>query len=109
MWLEQLHDGPNDEFRPRLVDELDQGIAHDEAVEHLSVVLETIMENYAEYRDYNSTTTQSDCGDLLYTFFDFLRLRIEYDRISWNLRPVAMAHEILIRHGFNTDAEVWRV
>jgi len=41
----------------------------------LSLILEAILENYGEYRDYNSTTTQSDRGDMLYTLLDFLRLR----------------------------------
>ena len=30
-----------------------------DAEEHLSLILEAIVENYGEYRDYNSTTTQS--------------------------------------------------
>ena len=57
------------------------------------------MENYAEYVDYNSTTTQSDRGEMLYTLLDYLRLRASYDRVAWNLQPVVLAHEVLVRSG----------
>ena len=33
-----------------------------------------MVENYGEYVDYNSITTQSDRGDMLYTLLDFLPL-----------------------------------
>src|SRR5690606_30490040 len=47
-------------------------------------------------------------GELLYTFLDFLRLRVRYDRIAWNLRPVMWAHEILVRNGMDAAATIWR-
>ena len=77
-------------------------------LDQFSLVLEAIVENYAEYRDYNSTTTQSDRGELLYILLDFLRLRNRYDRVCWNLRPVVYAHEILVRRGQDTTARTWR-
>jgi hypothetical protein len=77
-------------------------------VECLTVAIEAIAENYSEYRDYNSSTIQSDRGEMLYTLLDFLRLRVEYDRVTWNLRPVVLAHEILVSHQRNLDAEIWR-
>ena len=70
--------------------------------------IEAIVENYREYRDYNTTTTQSDHGELLYTLVDFLRLRADYDRVAWNLKPVIMAHEILVRHDRSVAAELWQ-
>ena len=66
------------------------------------------MENYPEYVDYNSTTTQSDRGEMLYTLLDYLRLRASYDRVAWNLQPVVLAHEVLVRSGHDEAAEVWR-
>ena len=42
------------------------------------------------------------------TLLDFLRLKSAYDRVAWNLRPALMAHEILIRSGRNSAAELWR-
>jgi hypothetical protein len=35
-------------------------------------------------------------------------LKAAYDRTHWNLRPVVMAHEMLVRRGRNEAAELWR-
>ena len=78
-------------------------------VAQLQVVIEAIVENYGEYKEYNGTTTQSDQGEFLYTFLDMLRLRSSYDRIAWNLIPAMQVHEILLRHGRVDAAEVWRL
>ena len=67
-----------------------------------------MVENYGEYMDYNSTTTQSDSGEMLYTLLDFLRVQTSYHRVAWNLRPVIVAHELLVRHGRQAAAEIWR-
>jgi hypothetical protein len=106
-WLRQLKDCDM-EFDLPLIDDLDQRIKLDDAAEHLSLVLEAVVENYGEYRDYNSTTTQSDQGNMLYTLLDFLRLRTKYDRVCWNLKPVIWAHEILVRRGVEKAARMWR-
>jgi hypothetical protein len=74
----------------------------------MTLVLEAVIENYGEYRDYNSTTTQSDRGELIYTLLDFLRLRTRYDRVAWNLKPVVWAHEVLVRAGRDSAARMWR-
>jgi hypothetical protein len=107
-WLRRLEEDDDPPLQFRLLDDLDQGIPRDEAVSSLGTVLEAIVENYGEYLDYNSTTTQSDRGELLYMLLDFLRLKVSYERIAWNLRPVVIAHEILVRRGHNEAAEVWR-
>ncbi|MGD9720062.1 MAG: hypothetical protein AB7O59_02470 [Pirellulales bacterium] len=107
-WLAQLEADRNDDEPLLLLQELDQKIPRAEAVKHLSFVIEAIVENYAEYRDYNSTTTQSDRGDLLYTLLDFLRLRVHYDRVAWHLKPVLAAHAILVRRERTGAAETWR-
>lgn len=108
-WLRQLEEERPADTDYKLLNDLESGaLAHGDAVEPLSLVLEAVIENYAEYRDYNSTTTQSDKGELIYTLLDFLRLRMEYDRVSWNLKPVAWAHEILVRRGATTAAQAWR-
>ena len=105
-WLEQLAAQPDPELR--LVVDLDAGTVRTDSVEPLGLILEAVAENYSEYRDYNSTTTQSDRGELLYTFLDFIRLRVQYDRVAWHLRPVLMAHEVLVRRGRSAAAELWR-
>ncbi len=87
---------------------MDHGLSRADAKRHLSLIIECIVENYAEYRDYNATTTQSDHGELLYVLLDFLRTKVSYERIQWNLRPVMMAHEVLVRRGCSGAAELWR-
>ena len=66
---------PATEGELKLLEDLESKIPARQAAEQLSLVLEAVIENYGEYRDYNSTTTQSDRGDMLYTLLDFLRLR----------------------------------
>lgn len=79
-----------------------------EAARWLALVFESILDHHAEFLDYNSTTTQSDRGDLIYMFLDFLRLRVRYDRVAWNLKPVFWAHEILVRNRLDSAAGIWR-
>lgn len=106
-WLGRLQE---DDAEPRLklIEDLDDKIAKGEAAELLSIIIETLIENYAEFKDYNSTTTQSDHGELLYVLLDFLRLRTAYERFAWNLRPVLMVHEVLVRRHKTSTAELWR-
>jgi hypothetical protein len=107
VWLSNLEqEAESQDFR--LIAELDTQLSRDEAAKWLTIALEAIVENYREYRDYNTTTTHSDHGELLYTLIDFLRLRADYDRVAWNLRPVVMAHEILVRHNRPVAAEMWQ-
>ena len=107
-YLDSLLEQPEEDRESRLLDELDGPLPRDTAVYWLEVILESILENYSEYIDYNSTTTQSDRGELLYTLLDFLRLEASYDRVAWNLRPVVIAHEVLVRNGRAEAAELWR-
>ncbi|MFM7412691.1 MAG: hypothetical protein ACKO6E_05730 [Planctomycetota bacterium] len=117
-WLEQLVDraeAGGDEGPPaarlpvRLIEYLRAGaLPLKQAASRLRLVLESVAENHAEYRDWNSTTTQSDRGDCLHILLDYLRVKAEYDRIAWTLRPVTMAHRVLARRGATAAAESWR-
>ncbi len=108
-WLKNVReDGYNEGLQP-LLDAIDEGEIKSSQAEHeLGVVLEAIIDHYSEYRDYNSTTTQSDRGEMLYMLLDFLRLRVRYDRVSWNLRPIYWTHEVLVRAGCHQTAQQWR-
>ncbi len=108
-WLQDLMEESPADFHPSLLDELNNRQSFEQAVAQLTLVLEAVVENYSEYRDYNSTTTQSDRGDLLYNLLDFLRLLSDYERVVWNLKPVAIVHEMLVRRGRNDAAEQWRL
>jgi hypothetical protein len=107
-YLKSLRDEPDPDEEFRLVAELDSAIPLDEAVHWFGIAVEAVVENYAEYVDYNSITTQSDRGEMLYTLLDFLRLRASYERLAWNLRPVVLAHRVLVRCGCAEAARTWR-
>ncbi len=107
-WLARLERASDGGEQLQLLQDLDRRLSRQEAIDHLSLILEAILENYGEYRDYNSTTTQSDRGDMLYTLLDFLRLRTEYDRVCWHLKPVILAHEILVSRHQDKAARLWR-
>ena len=106
-WLEQVQDSPNCPDL-RLFDELGSELSRETAVRYLTMVLESVRENFNEYVDYNTTTTQSDHGESLDSFLDFLRLRSRYDRICWHLKPVVWAHRILVHRQANGVARMWR-
>lgn len=106
-WLESLEEDPAIAAEVMLMEELDKTWPRDEAVDILTLAIESVVDNYRAYRDYNTTTTQSDHGELIYTLIDFLRLRAAYDRVAWNLKPVVWAHEILIRRRRATAADMW--
>lgn len=107
-YLRSIEDDPELSEEWPLVQDLGGEIERSTAVEQLSLAIESVVENYAEFKDYNSTTTQSDRGDLLYILLDLLRLKAGYDRVAWNIKPVVMVHEVLARGGWPSAAELWR-
>lgn len=106
-WLVSLEEDPDIEDEILLIKDLNNGLNREEAVDMLSLAIEAVVENYRGYLDYNTTTTQSDHGQQLYTLIDFLRLRATYDRVAWKLKPVVWAHEILVRQQRAFAAEMW--
>jgi hypothetical protein len=107
-WLRSLEENEDPESQFQLLEDLDGGIPRAEAARWLELTIEAVVENYSAYVDYNSTTTQSDRGEMLYTLLDFLRVEASYDRVAWNLRPVVIAHDVLVRAGRAEAAELWR-
>ncbi|CAN5298794.1 hypothetical protein BH11PLA2_BH11PLA2_30090 [soil metagenome] len=111
-WLDHQSDPDTinaSETQPKLVDawgegDVDRGVT----ARLLEIVLQALVEHYDEYRDYNTTTTQSDYGDNIYILLDYLRLKAQYDRIAWRLRPMVLAHEVLCRRGRDEQAAEWR-
>lgn len=106
--LKSIEDDPEAAEEWPLIEDLDRTIPRAKAVELLTLAIEAVVENYAEFKDFNTTTTQSDRGDLLYVLLDLLRLKSSYDRVAWNTRPVVMVHEVLVRRGWPAAAELWR-
>jgi hypothetical protein len=108
-WLDREAAQGDADSRPRLVEDwADEKADRNRAARQFEVVLQSLVEHYDEYRDYNTTTTQSDYGENLYILLDFLRLRVTYDRYAWRLRPMVLAHEVLCRRGFDRLAVKWR-
>jgi hypothetical protein len=108
VFLEWLSEKPNAEEEFKVVDDLlEERLPKDKAIVLLGVTIESVLDNYNEYLDYNSSTTQSDRGDMLYTLLDFLRVVGNYERLSWNLSPLVTAHDILIRSGRIEAADYW--
>jgi hypothetical protein len=108
--LDSGEDGESNTASPiKLIEAINAGdISLKQATSRLRLILESVAENHSEYRDWNSTTTQSDRGDYLYVLLEFLRIKAEYERIVWTLRPVSMAHRVLVRSGATEAASAWR-
>ncbi|MCS6864122.1 MAG: hypothetical protein RMJ56_10065 [Gemmataceae bacterium] len=95
--------------RPKLVADWDAGtLDRNRTARVAEVVLQALVEHYDEYRDYNTTTTQSDYGENIHILLDMLRLKVRYDRLAWRLRPLALAHEVLCQRGYDSLAARWR-
>jgi hypothetical protein len=108
-WLKQAGEQHESTVMDTILEAIDEGkLSLEKTSKWLTIILESVLDHHAEYRDYNSTTTQSDRGEMIYMFLDFLRLRVRYERVSWNLRPVFLAHEVLVRNGCQQTAQQWR-
>jgi hypothetical protein len=107
-WLEHLRDNP-DPLRPiSLFDDVGQIISEEEATANLQLILQALVENYEEFKDYNTTTAQSDYGENLFILLDFLLLKADYERSAWQLRPLAVVHNVLARKGRGEAALLWQ-
>lgn len=108
-WLDHEAERDDVDKRPKLIaDWIDGGIDRTRTARAAEVVLQALVEHYDEYRDYNTTTTQSDYGENIHILLDFLRVKVRYDRYAWRLRPLALAHEVLCRRGHDELAAKWR-
>ncbi|HMF19941.1 MAG TPA: hypothetical protein VKE98_22235, partial [Gemmataceae bacterium] len=107
VFLDYLAANPDPLHPVGLIEELNQKIPRQEAERILELIMQTIVENYEEYRDYNATTTQSDYGENLHQLFDFLQIKASYERNAWQLKPLVLVHEILARRQ-SPAAGFWR-
>ncbi len=109
-YLNYLHDNADPLKPSRLLDDLDRGdLRREEATRRLELILQAVIENYEEYKDYNATTTQSDYGENLWVLLEFIRLKVAYDRNAWQFKPMVMAHEVLAKRGRPGAAQRWEV
>ncbi len=105
-YLEALEETEED-GRLRLLETFRSSDQRQQAVHSLELILEIVLEHYSQYIDYNSTTTQSDRGDMLYSLLDFVRLLAAHQRVEWTLRPFCTIHEVLVRQGRWVVAQWW--
>jgi hypothetical protein len=106
-YLDYLRENADPLHPVRLLDDLGRVLRREDAVRRLEVVLQAVVENYEEYKDYNTTTPQSDYGENLHVLLDFLRLKAAYERHAWQFRPLVLAHEVLARRGRASTAVRW--
>jgi hypothetical protein len=106
-YLDYLRDHADPLHPVRLIEDLEKGLSRPEAEQKLELILQVILENYEEYRDYNATTPQSDFGENLYQLLALLRVKASYQRTAWQLRPLVLVHEALARR-HHAAAAVWR-
>jgi hypothetical protein len=108
-WLDSLGEADETTRPERLLADLERGkLKRQRAIQFLEAVLHALTEHYEEYKDYNTTTSQSDYGDNLHVLLDFLRVKVGYDRYAWRMQPLVLAHEVLCRQGHERFAEHWR-
>jgi hypothetical protein len=107
-YLDFLRENPDPLHPVRLIDDLEAGLEREPVVRRLQTALQAVVENYEEYKDYNTTTAQSDYGENLHLLLDFLRLKVAYDRQAWQFRPLVLAHEVLARAGRTAAAVLWQ-
>lgn len=107
-FLEYLAENQDPLHPVKLLDDLQSGaVDREEAVAQLQLIYSTIVDKFDHYIEYSTTTTQSDYGEQLHCLLDFLRLEAAYERDSWNLRPVKLAHEQLTTSGKHSAAKIW--
>lgn len=108
-WLDQEAAENDSARRPQLLDLWEKAqVDRTRIARYFEITLQALVEHYDEYRDYNTTTTQSDYGENLHILLDFLRLKVAYERAAWRIKPLALVHEVLCRRGQESLAGRWR-
>jgi hypothetical protein len=92
----------------QLLDDLDEGrIELSQAVRMMEVIYESFLDKLDLYIEYNTTTTQSDYGELFYYLLDFLRVENGYERDAWNFLPFTTAHQTLCESQQQNPVSAW--
>jgi len=107
-WFLDYMEEEQDPLRPiKLLEDLDSGVIdRDDAEWCLETVYSIIVDRFDRFLEYNTTTTQSDYGEMIFSLLDFLRLEALYDRDAWNLTPQVVVHEVLVREGLMEAADL---
>ncbi len=106
-YLDYLTDNPDPLHPVRLIEDLDSAVPRAQAERCITIVLNALIENYEEYKDYNTSSAQSDYGENLSILLEFLRLKAAYEKQAWLFRPLYLAHEVLARKSRTDAAVLW--
>jgi hypothetical protein len=105
-WLDSVEG--TDEAPKLLEDLVENKYPRWQATHYLETIVQAMLEHHEEYRDYNSTTTQSDYGENLHILLDFLKIKVAYERYAWRMRPLVLAHEVLCHRRQDDAALRWQ-
>lgn len=107
-FLEYLEENEDPLNPVPLIDDIRVGqFEREHAVDILDLLYSVVIEKYDRYIEYNTTTTQSDYGEMFGCLLDFLRLESRYDRDDWKLKPVRIAHQSLSASRCHDAAVAW--
>ncbi|MEZ6047128.1 MAG: hypothetical protein R3C11_16415 [Planctomycetaceae bacterium] len=107
-FLDYLKEIEDPLHRFKLLEDIESGkLDRDKAVDALDLIYSSLIDKYDRFVDYNTTTTQSDYGEMLYVLLSFLMLESDYDRQAWNLMPERIAHRVLTDMRMTEDALLW--
>ena len=107
-YLDYLEEEQDPIYPIQLLNDLDAGIIdRDDAEWCLEQVYSIVVDRFDRFLEYNTTTTQSDYGEMIYCLLEFLRLEARYDRDAWNMTPLTIVHEVLVRNHLLEAADVW--
>ena len=73
----------------------------------MDLIYGTVVDKFDRFLEYNTTTTQSDYGELFWYLLDFLRVEAAYDRDAWRFVPLEVVHEVLTELNNFRAAEIW--
>lgn len=106
-YLEEMTRNPDPLHPVKLAEDLGDRISTRDAARLLGGVIMTVSENYQEFKDYNTTCTFSDYGNMLHVLLSFLRVKAIFERKAWLLKPRMLAHEMLARLKRAKAAKRW--
>jgi hypothetical protein len=106
--LDYLAETDDPQHPSPLLTDLASGLLNrDRVIEYLELIYGSVVDRNDRFVEYNTTTTQSDYGEMFYCFLDFLRVESSYERDAWLFTPYEIAHEALAGLGQTRAALGW--
>ena len=108
LFLEHLSEHQDPLHPLELIEALNSGECdYDEATHCIEMLYRVIVDKFDRFLEYNTTTIQSDYGNKLFSFLEFLRLESQYDRNAWLFSPLEITHQALCTLGETELAYLW--